>query len=137
MLTLEVNKIGVVMGVIQLIQSMVDVDKKILSHLCIMGLIPALSTWLNRKHPISVRALAAQLIKVIIDANVLTLQMFIACRGLPMLVELLDPNANTPEETMLNHLAVQCITKIFNIQPQVCILFYFSFFHFCHIKLIS
>lgn len=60
-----------------------------IENFCMVGAIPAVARFTSRIHPRAVRLEAAQFIRHVCHGSTITLQMFVSCRGIPILVEFL------------------------------------------------
>ena len=86
-----------------------------------MGIIPAIMISGNAEHSPLTRLYAAYFVQRVISTPA-TLQMFVACRGLPVLVDFLEPDYKPNRDIV--HIAIDCISSIFKIQGQVIFDFY-------------
>ncbi|KAF8513773.1 hypothetical protein JB92DRAFT_3083136 [Gautieria morchelliformis] len=71
-------------------RDLVTCDLGILEGFCLIGGIPVLMGFTSKKHSSECRLEASNFIRLLCHSSVLTLQMFISCRGLRVLVDLLD-----------------------------------------------
>ena len=88
---------------------------EIKENLCLVGGIPAIMKFASKEYPKDVRLETARFIKQMCETSTLTLQMFIACRGLPLLVENLQ-TSNYRENRELVHVAIDGIMSVFQLQ---------------------
>jgi hypothetical protein len=81
-----------------------------------MGIIPVIMECGNAEHSLLTRLYAAYFVQRVISTAE-TLQMFVACRGLSLLVSFLEPDYKKYKDIV--HIAIDCISSIFKIQNQV------------------
>ncbi|KAF7318499.1 Protein kinase domain-containing protein [Mycena chlorophos] len=75
---------------LQLINLLVNSNLGLLESFCLIGSIPVMMGFSSKKYPSECRLEASNFIRLLCRASVMTLQMFISCRGLKVLVDLLD-----------------------------------------------
>jgi len=111
-----------------LLQIVVD-NKKFLENLALVGLIPvivklaSLNYLVNRNDEdfsFKVRLEAAKFVQQSCKTSSLTLQMFIACGGLPILIDFLTENTfknqTAEESTELQRIALDGVFSVFTLQ---------------------
>ena len=91
-------------------------SQEILVNLCIMGIIPVVMLSGSSGQPILTRLYSAYFVQRVISSNE-TFQMFLACRGLSVLVEFMEPDFIKHKELVI--IAVDCVSSIFK-QQGVC-----------------
>ncbi|KAF8583337.1 kinase-like protein [Ramaria rubella] len=80
----------VILKLLQIVNLSVTSDLGILESFCLIGGIPVLMAFTSKKFSSECRLEASNFIRMLCHSSVLTLQMFISCRGLRVLVDLLD-----------------------------------------------
>ncbi|KAF8505364.1 hypothetical protein BU17DRAFT_101047 [Hysterangium stoloniferum] len=80
----------VILRLLQIVNLLVTSDLGILESFCLIGGIPVLMGFTSKKYSSECRLEASNFIRLLCHSSVLTLQMFISCRGLRVLVDLLD-----------------------------------------------
>lgn len=125
LLLLESENDAVISSVLELISKIID-DTKILLNLCVMGLIPAMTLCGEPSRPLSMRIYVARFIQQVISTPE-TLQIFIACRGLVLLCDFLEPDFK--RNSVLLHIALSSISAIFNVHSSKISLPKNEFFH--------
>ncbi|KAF9005467.1 hypothetical protein BDQ17DRAFT_1353150 [Cyathus striatus] len=80
----------VIMKLLHIINLLVTEDIGFLESFCLIGGIPVMMEFTSKKYPSECRLEASNFIRLLCHTSVLTLQMFISCRGLRVLVDLLD-----------------------------------------------
>ncbi|OSX57176.1 hypothetical protein POSPLADRAFT_1050231 [Postia placenta MAD-698-R-SB12] len=104
----------VTIKLLQIVYALVNADMGFLESFCLIGGIPVIMGFTSKKYPPECRTEASNFIRLLCHSSVLTLQMFIACRGLKVLVELLDEDFN--EQTDLVIHALNGICSVFDLQ---------------------
>lgn len=104
----------VIMKLLQIINLLVTSDIGFLESFCLIGGIPIMMGFTSKKYPSECRLEASNFIRLLCHTSVLTLQMFISCRGLKVLVDLLDEDYT--EQTDLVVHALNGIGSVFELQ---------------------
>jgi len=100
---------GIVNAVLRLITQIIE-SQEILVNLCIMGIIPVVMECGASGQPVLTRLYSAYFVQRVISSNE-TFQMFLACRGLSVLVDLLEPDYIKHKELVI--IAIDCVSSIF------------------------
>ncbi|XP_058086344.1 MAP3K epsilon protein kinase 1-like isoform X2 [Magnolia sinica] len=111
---LEVPKHRVICSVLQIINQIVKDNTDFQENACLIGLIPVVMNFAVPDRPREVRMQAAYFFQQLCQSSSLTLQMFIACRGIPVLVGFLEPDYAKYREMV--HLAIDGMWQIFKLQ---------------------
>ncbi|RDY10347.1 MAP3K epsilon protein kinase 1, partial [Mucuna pruriens] len=111
---LEVPKTRVMCSVLQLINQIVKDNTDFLENACLVGLIPAVTSFAVPDRPREIRMEAAYFLQQLCQSSSLTLQMFIACRGIPVLVGFLEADYAKYREMV--HLAIDGMWQVFKLQ---------------------
>ncbi|KZT69616.1 Pkinase-domain-containing protein [Daedalea quercina L-15889] len=104
----------VTMKLLQIVNALVNADMGFLESFCLIGGIPVIMGFTSKKYPPECRTEASNFIRLLCHSSVLTLQMFIACRGLKVLVDLLEEDFS--EQTDLVNHALNGICSVFDLQ---------------------
>ncbi|KZT28795.1 hypothetical protein NEOLEDRAFT_1129017 [Neolentinus lepideus HHB14362 ss-1] len=104
----------VVLKLLQIVNLLVADDMGFLESFCLIGGIPVVMGFTSKKFPSECRLEASNFIGLLCQSSVLTLQMFISCRGLKVLVDLLDEDY--AEQTELVVGALNGIRIVFELQ---------------------
>ncbi|TFY66122.1 hypothetical protein EVG20_g4965 [Dentipellis fragilis] len=104
----------VVVRLLQIVNLLVTADAGFLESFCLIGGIPVLMGFTSKKFPSECRLQASNFIQLLCHASVLTLQMFISCRGLKVLVELLDEDFSEQSDLLVH--ALNGIGSVFELQ---------------------
>lgn len=104
----------VIMKLLQIINLLVTADLGFLEGFCLIGGIPVMMEFTSKKYPSECRFEASNFIRLLCHTSVLTLQMFISCRGLKVLVDLLDEDYTEQAELIVH--ALNGIGSVFELQ---------------------
>ncbi|CAL0304305.1 unnamed protein product [Lupinus luteus] len=111
---LEVPKARVICSVLQLINQIIKDNTDFQENACLVGLIPAVMSFAVPDRPREIRMEAAYFLQQLCQSSSLTLQMFIACRGIPVLVGFLEADYAKYREMV--HLAIDGMWQVFKLQ---------------------
>ncbi|KAG6718191.1 hypothetical protein I3842_04G138100 [Carya illinoinensis] len=111
---LEVPKTRVICAVLQIINQIVKDNADFQENACLIGLIPLVRGFAVPDRPREVRMEAAFFLQQLCRSSSLTLQMFIACDGIPVLVGFLEADYAKYREMV--HLAIDCMWQVFKLQ---------------------
>eukprot|EP01132_Coremiostelium_polycephalum_P005665 gene5665-7051_t len=113
---LEVSNIGsnVLCSILKVVNQIIENNMEIQENLCLVGGIPAIMKFSGREYSDSVRLETASFVSKMCSTSTLTLQMFIACKGLPILVDFLSSSYS--ESKKLIWLAIDAIVNVFELQ---------------------
>lgn len=89
-------------------------DFALQESLCLVGAIPVLIRYTSKRYGKEIQQAAASFIQQICHTNPLTLQMFISCRGLRVLIDFLQGNYSTQQNLVF--IAINGIHSVFNLQ---------------------
>ncbi|KAG8817392.1 hypothetical protein FRC17_011250 [Serendipita sp. 399] len=104
----------VILRLLEIINLLVNADYGVLESFCLIGGIPVLMGFTSKKYSSECRLEASKTIRMLCHTSVLTLQMFISCRGLRVLVDILDEDYI--EQTELVSHALNGIGSVFDLQ---------------------
>ncbi|XP_068634080.1 MAP3K epsilon protein kinase 1-like isoform X2 [Aristolochia californica] len=111
---LEVPKNRVICSVLQIVNQIVKDNIDFLENACLIGLVPVVMSFTVPDRPREVRMQAAYFLQQLCHSSSLTLQMFIACRGIPVLVGFLEVDYARYREMV--HLAIDGMWQVFKLQ---------------------
>ncbi|XP_042498274.1 MAP3K epsilon protein kinase 1-like isoform X2 [Macadamia integrifolia] len=111
---LEIPKTRIICSVLQMINHIIKDNTDYLENACLIGLIPVVMSFAASDRPREVRMHAAYFLQQLCQSSSLTLQMFIACRGIPVLVSFLEADYAKYREMV--HLAIDCMWQVFMLQ---------------------
>ncbi|KAL3504016.1 hypothetical protein ACH5RR_033857 [Cinchona calisaya] len=111
---LEVPRTHVICCVLQLLNQIIKDNTDFQENACLVGLIPVVMSFAVPDRPREVRLEAAYFLQQLCQSSSLTLQMFIACRGIPILVGFLEADYAKYREMV--HLAIDGMWQVFKLQ---------------------
>nr|KIR47073.1 STE/STE11/CDC15 protein kinase [Cryptococcus bacillisporus CA1280] len=103
----------VIVRLLKLVNLIVTSNVELLESFCLIGGIPVIIPYTSKKHSLETRLGASTFIRQL-TRSALTLQMFISCRGLRILVELLDEDYALNKTLILSSL--EGISSVFELQ---------------------
>ncbi|KAK4798610.1 hypothetical protein SAY86_030936 [Trapa natans] len=104
----------VIASVLQIINKIIKDNTDFQENACLIGLIPVVMSFAVPNQPREVRIEAACFFQQLCQSSSLTLQMFIACRGIPVLVGFLE--ADYAKYRDMVHLAIDGMWQVFKLQ---------------------
>ncbi|CAA2963386.1 MAP3K epsilon kinase 1-like [Olea europaea subsp. europaea] len=111
---LEVPRTRVICSVLQVLNLIIRDNTDFQENACLVGLIPVVMSFAMPDRPREVRMEAAFFLQQLCHSSPLTLQMFIACRGIPILVGFLEADSAKYREMV--HIAIDGMWQIFKLQ---------------------
>ncbi|KAL1193768.1 MAP3K epsilon protein kinase 2 [Cardamine amara subsp. amara] len=113
---LDIPKSRVISAVLQLINEIIKDNTDFLENACLIGLIPVVMNIAGSEWDCSreIRKEAAYFLQQLCQSSSLTLQMFIACRGIPVLVGFLE--ADYAKHREMVHLAIDGMWQVFKLK---------------------
>ncbi|KAJ7457589.1 hypothetical protein B0H11DRAFT_1818203, partial [Mycena galericulata] len=101
------------MRLLQIINLLVTANLGFLESFCLIGGIPVMMSFTSKKFPSECRLEASNFIRLLCHTSVMTLQMFISCRGLKVLVDLIDEDYTEQTELVVH--ALNGIGSVFDL----------------------
>ncbi|KAK4423244.1 MAP3K epsilon protein kinase [Sesamum alatum] len=111
---LEVPRTRVICSVLQVLNQIIKDNTDFQENACLVGLIPIVMSFAVHDRPREVRMEAAYFLQQLCQSSSLTLQMFIACRGIPVLVGFLEADYAKYREMV--HMAIDGMWQVFKLQ---------------------
>ncbi|XP_057849758.2 MAP3K epsilon protein kinase 1 isoform X2 [Cryptomeria japonica] len=111
---LEVANNRVINSVLQILNQLIKDNAAFQENACLIGLIPVIMKFAQPDNSREIRMQAAYFVQQLCQTSPLTLQMFIACGGLPVLVGFLEPDYAKYREMV--HLAIDGMWQVFKLQ---------------------
>ncbi|XP_023642003.1 MAP3K epsilon protein kinase 2 isoform X2 [Capsella rubella] len=113
---LDIPKSRVIHAMLQLINEIIKDNTDFLENACLVGLIPVVMSFAGSERDRSreIRKEAAYFLQQLCQSSSLTLQMFIACRGIPVLVGFLE--ADYAKHREMVHLAIDGMWQVFKLK---------------------
>ncbi|KAI9204989.1 uncharacterized protein BJ171DRAFT_598587 [Polychytrium aggregatum] len=99
---------------LSLINTVVVANMQVQENICLLGSLSVIFQYTLNKHPSKVRLEAGLFVLKLCRTSPLTLQMFISCRGLPILTQLLEDNYQAEHE--LVWIAIDAMEGVFELQ---------------------
>ncbi|KAJ5071692.1 mtk1/mekk4 [Anaeramoeba ignava] len=99
---LELSNTEVLQTILKVVNKIIENNNVIQENLCLIGGIPAIMRFCSNEFSSDIREQAAQFVHEMCHTSRMTLQMFIACRGLPVLVDLLGIDYQKQKEIIFN-----------------------------------
>ncbi|KAJ3845006.1 armadillo-type protein [Lentinula raphanica] len=106
----------IVLQLLRIVNLLVTENVSFLESFCLVGGIPVVMGFTSKRFPSECRLEASNFIRLLCHTSVLTLQMFISCRGLKVLVELLDEDCSSATQAPLVVHALNGISSVFDLQ---------------------
>ncbi|KAF2018076.1 hypothetical protein BU24DRAFT_164640 [Aaosphaeria arxii CBS 175.79] len=104
----------VVLRLLKIINMIILEDAESQESLSFLGGIPIISTYAYKKYPSEIRKEAAAFVRQMYQTSTLTLQMFIGCGGINVLVEFLEEDIDTERDLVL--IGVNGVWSVFELQ---------------------
>ncbi|KAL8201411.1 hypothetical protein R6Q57_012750 [Mikania cordata] len=111
---LEVPRTRVIHSVLQVLNQIIKDNTDFQESACLVGLVPVVMSFAVPDRTREVRMEAAYFLQQLCQSSSLTLQMFIACRGIPILVGFLEADYAKYREIV--HLAIDGMWQVFKLQ---------------------
>ncbi|KAL8105624.1 hypothetical protein AgCh_029434 [Apium graveolens] len=111
---LEVPNIRVICSVLQVLNEITRDSTEIQESACLAGLIPTVMGFAVPDRPHEIRMEAAKFLHQFCHSSRMTLHMFIACRGITILVSFLEADYKNHREMV--HLAIDGLWQVFKLQ---------------------
>lgn len=111
---LEVPRTRVICSVLQVLNQIIKDNTDFQENACLVGLVPVVMSFAVPDRTREVRMEAAYFLQQLCQSSSLTLQMFIACRGIPVLVGFLEADYAKYREMV--HLAIDGMWQVFKLQ---------------------
>src|ERR1700743_1096328 len=102
------------MDVTLLILQVIFDEREIQENLCFVGGIPIVTKFASKRYRMDIRLEAAMFVQQMYQTSTLTLQMFVGCGGLNVLVEFLEEDYETDNDLAL--IGVNGIWSVFELQ---------------------
>ncbi|KAL6048786.1 Protein kinase of the Mitotic Exit Network [Balamuthia mandrillaris] len=111
---IEVSNLRVLHAILRVVNQIIHNNVEMKENLCMVGGIPSIIKFAGATYAKPIRRETALFVKQMVSTSQLTLQMFVACRGLPVLVDYLhSPFENNRP---LVWMAIDAVNKVFELQ---------------------
>ncbi|KAI9706280.1 MAG: hypothetical protein M1820_004855 [Bogoriella megaspora] len=104
----------VILRLLKIVNMIVRDDINVAENICFVGGIPIISMFVHKKYSSEIRLEAAAFVRQMYQTSVLTLQMFISCGGLNVLVEFLEEDYEAERDLVL--IGVNGVWSVFELQ---------------------
>ena len=108
----------VILRLLKIVNAIIFSDVEIQENLCFVGGIPIITKFASKKFSSEIRLEAAAFVRQMYQTSTLTLQMFVSCGGLNVLVEFLEEDYEDERDLVL--IGVNGVWSVFELQ--VCFL---------------
>lgn len=108
------QKREVVLKLLKIVNAIIFDDVEIQENLCFVGGIPIITKFASKIYPSTIRLEAAAFVRQMYQTSTLTLQMFVSCGGLNVLVEFLEEDYEAQKDLVL--IGVNGIWSVFEMQ---------------------
>ncbi|KAI3787326.1 hypothetical protein L1987_41718 [Smallanthus sonchifolius] len=108
------TRVQVICSVLQVLNQIIRDNTDFQENACLVGLIPLVMGFAAPDRTREVRMEAAYFLQQLCQSSSLTLQMFISCRGIPVLVGFLE--ADYAKYRQMVHLAIDGMWQVFKLQ---------------------
>lgn len=111
------QRMDVIIRLLKIVNMIIHENTELQENLCFVGGIPIISKFAHRKYSSEIRLEAAAFVRQMYQTSTLTLQMFISCGGLNVLVEFLEEDLDTERDLVL--IGVNGVWSVFELQVSV------------------
>ncbi|KAI5802119.1 hypothetical protein FPQ18DRAFT_383141 [Pyronema domesticum] len=108
------TKREVILKLLKIINALIFDDVEVQENMCFVGGIPIVTKFAAKKYPSNIRLEAAAFVRQMYQTSILTLQMFVSCGGLNVLVEFLEEDYEASKDLVL--IGVNGIWSVFEMQ---------------------
>ncbi|KAA8906102.1 hypothetical protein FN846DRAFT_1021580 [Sphaerosporella brunnea] len=104
----------IILKLLKIVNALIFEDYEVQENLCFVGGIPIITKFAAKKYSSPIRLEAAAFVRQMYTTSVLTLQMFVSCGGLNVLVEFLEEDYEHQRDLVL--IGVNGIWSVFEMQ---------------------
>ncbi|KAI5809592.1 hypothetical protein DFH27DRAFT_152367 [Peziza echinospora] len=108
------KKREVILKLLRIVNAITFDDVEVQENLCFVGGIPIITKFASKKYPSNIRLEAAAFVRQMYTTSTLTLQMFVSCGGLNVLVEFLEEDYEAQKDLVL--IGINGIWSVFELQ---------------------
>ena len=105
-----------ILQLLKIVNCIISDSVEVQENLCFVGGIPILSKFAHKKYASEIRLEAAAFVRMIYQTSTLTLQMFVSCGGLNVLVEFLEEEYESDIGRELVLIGVNGVWSVFELQ---------------------
>ncbi|XP_024396492.1 MAP3K epsilon protein kinase 1 isoform X3 [Physcomitrium patens] len=111
---LETSNNRVLYEVLRVINHVIQDHVELQENACLIGLVPVVTSFASTERSRDIRMEVSNFVRQLCHTSATTLQMFISCRGLPVLVGFLEPDYAKYREMV--HMAIDGMWQVFDLQ---------------------
>lgn len=108
------NRPHIILRLLKIVNMIIDDSVEIQESLCFVGGIPIITRFAEKKYSSDIRLEAAAFVRQMYQTSTLTLQMFVSCGGLNVLVEFLEEDYEAERDLVL--IGVNGVWSVFELQ---------------------
>ncbi|CAK1362730.1 Cytokinesis protein sepH [Cercospora beticola] len=112
----ETTRSFIILRLLRIVNVILSDNNEVQENLCFVGGIPIISSFASKKYATEIRLEAANFVRMMYQNTGLTLQMFISCGGLNVLVEFLEEDYDSEAGRELVLVGVNGIWSVFELQ---------------------
>eukprot|EP00898_Chlorokybus_atmophyticus_P008952 jgi/Chlat1/9058/Chrsp94S08315 len=113
---LDSDNTNILLAALQVVNFVITDNATFQENVCLLGLIPMVMRFLDSSYSKAVRLQAAAFMRQICCTGTLTLQLFVACQGIPVLVKLLETD---PDCRDMLYAGIDGIWQVFRVQTGI------------------
>ncbi|KAH9828404.1 cytokinesis protein sepH-like [Teratosphaeria destructans] len=107
---------GTILRLLRIVNTVIYDNVEVQENMCFVGGIPIISKFAQKKYSADIRVEAAAFVRMMYQTSTLTLQMFVSCGGLNVLVEFLEEDYDTEAGQELVLVGVNGVWSVFELQ---------------------
>jgi len=105
-----------ILRLLKIVNCIISDNVEVQENLCFVGGIPIISKFAHKKYSSDIRLEAAAFVRMMYQTSTLTLQMFVSCGGLNVLVEFLEEDYDNDAGRELVLVGVNGVWSVFELQ---------------------
>ena len=105
-----------ILRLLKIVNIIINNNVEVQENLCFVGGIPIVSKFAHKKYSSDIRLEAASFVRMMYQTSTLTLQMFVSCGGLNVLVEFLEEDYDADAGRELVLVGVNGVWSVFELQ---------------------
>ncbi|GAB7361438.1 hypothetical protein MBLNU230_g1494t1 [Neophaeotheca triangularis] len=105
-----------ILHLLKILNIIISNNVEVQENLCFVGGIPIISKFAHKKYSSDIRLEAASFVRMMYQTSTLTLQMFVSCGGLNVLVEFLEEDYDSEAGRELVLVGVNGVWSVFELQ---------------------
>ena len=106
----------IILRLLKIVNCIISNNIEVQQNLCFVGGIPIITRFAHKKYSSEIRLEAAAFVRMMYETPTLTLQMFVSCGGLNVLVEFLEEDYDSEAGRELVLVGVDGIWSVFELQ---------------------